>query len=292
MEKLLYKGLTYIRYACNSIFHSAALLQHLLCRASASVAIAITGQNITAGFLILISLPGSLYLTGILQSIVGGTSVWHILKAASGKIISGCNQMGQNLASINPFPHKRIIRKDIILIPSQLGGHEIGKACFFHDLRHGRTVSKHIRQPEHFLLFRPQFFFKKTFSIENMADQRLAGCQIAVRLQPHSSFGLPAPLLYLFPDFPKQLRGLFPYKFIKLRLAGHKLILRILLHQVQNRLKAAHCLLPGLSQRPFPCHINMGMTDGMNRYPLAAADVRQVLFHILPHLFYRPEKFF
>ena len=247
MKEILYKGLTHLRNAGHSRLQAAALLQHFFRWPSPSVPIAITGQYIRTHILILIPLPGSFDLAGILEAIVGGTSVGQIPDPLSGKVIPGSDQMSQHLTSVNSLPHKGIIRKNIILVPPQFRSHKIRQPCFFHDLRHCSAVAEYIRQPKHLLLFCSQFLFKKPSSIEDMTNERFSRNQIAVWFQPHSSFSFPAPLIDLFLYLFKKFWCLFFNKFIELRLAGHKFVLRKPLHQVQYCPKAAHCLLSGLS---------------------------------------------
>ena len=127
VEEFLYKCLSGPGASGYPKFHAPAFLQHLLCGAAASVSVAEACQHILAYILILVSLPCSHHLAYILPPVVGGIK-GRILAVRVLIIILCGNQIRQNLASVNPSPHKRIVRKFVILIPADFCSHKIGNA--------------------------------------------------------------------------------------------------------------------------------------------------------------------
>ena len=291
MKEFLHPCLSCCRTFHDAVLQPSALLQHLFCGASTAITIAVTGQHLSAHILILIPLPGTHELGGILQTIISGGMVSHHLQVTRLLIVSGRNQMCQHFRSVNALPEKGVVRKPVELIPSDFRGHKIRNPGFLQDLRQRRTVTKDIRQPQYFIFLRTELLFKKSAAIDDMPDQGFSGGNVAVRLQPHGSFRFPSALFDPFPDSGKYPGSIFLHELIELWLTGHKTVFRISVHQVQYRLKAAHCLLSGLTQGPFPCHINMGMADTVHRHRIRSSVGIISTFQILRRHFHALKAF-
>ena len=80
MKEFLLPCLSCCRTFHDAVLQPSALLQHLFCGASTAIAIAVTGQHLSAHILILIPLPGTHELGGILQTIISGGMVSHHLQ--------------------------------------------------------------------------------------------------------------------------------------------------------------------------------------------------------------------
>ena len=138
--------------------------------------------------------------------------------------------MGKDPASVDAFPQKTVIGMLIKLVPGKLGGHEILDAAFFHDLRKSCAVAEHIRQPED-LVLHAEFFFEKSLTKLELADQGFSGSQVTVCFHPHAAFRFPASLFDTLLDPLVHLGMTLFYEGIKLWLAGHEMIIRILFHE-------------------------------------------------------------
>ena len=168
--------------------------------------------------------------------------------------------MCQNLGAVNATPLKGVVGHLIKLVPCQLGGHEIVNAALCHNLGQCAGVTKDIGQPQDAVVH-AKFFFEELFPIQELANQTFAAGQVAVSLDPHAAFRLPAPFGNALLDLLVQLGITLLQKVVQLGLTGHELIVRVLLHQLEYRGKAAADLLAGLGNRPPPCHIDVGMPD-------------------------------
>ena len=116
-----------------------------------------------------------------------------------------------------------------------------------------------------------KFLLEELFAKQELAHKALTGWQIAVCFQPHCTLNFPAPgdnhLFDSFIDF----RCFFFEVGIELCLRRHKFVLRVALHQPQNRRKRALNLFSRLRQRPKPRNINMRVTNADDASILIAA---------------------
>ena len=170
--------------------------------------------------------------------------------------------MRQHTGAIDALPHKGIIRRKVIFAPAELSGHEIINAGQLHQLRQRRGVAKHVGQPEH-PAAPAKFAFKKALSHQELPRQRFAAAEIAVGLHPHAAFHFPAAFPYPFPDAGVNFRRILFHKIVQCRLAGHKFVFGIAVHQAEYRAEAAHGLVAGLMQIPQPGNVNMRMPNAL-----------------------------
>ena len=232
----------------------------------------------------MIALPAAHDRVGVEQAVVGGKEVLLGILADA----QGGNQVRQHLRTVDAPPNKGVVGDFVILIPGQLGGHEIIYAALLHDLGQNPAVAEHIRQPKDPVV-PAKLFPEEPFAVNKLANQGLPGGQVAVCLQPHAALRLPAALLDALLDLRIHLGIALLQEIIQHRLAGHKLILRILLHQLQNRFlrvvlrlfhravphghggKGTGNLLPGLGNRPPPSYVDMGVANASGNDVLVAS---------------------
>ena len=134
------------------------------------------------------------------HAIIGRKVIFDRLAHAKGR-----DQVCQHLCSIDSAPHHRIVRHFIELVPCQFGCHKIIDSAFFHDLRQCPGISEHIRQPEDTVVH-AKFLFEKAFAMHKLTDEGFSRCQIAVCLNPHTAFRLPAFLFDALFCFLVQFR--------------------------------------------------------------------------------------
>ncbi len=262
--------------ALHALFHTHGGFQHGAGGTAAAVAVAVGNENIVIDFLILVALPAAHQRAGVEHTVIRGEEI------LLGVLIDaqGGDKVRQNLAAVNAAPDKRIVGYLIRLIPGQLCGHEIVDAASFHDLGQSAGVAEHIGQPQNAVI-QTKFVLEETLAVDKLPHQRLAGGEVGIGFQPHTAFRLPASLFHAFLDFFKHFRIAFLEELIKNWLAGHKFIVRVLLHELQNRGKAAHDLFSGLGDRPPPRHVDVGMADaGGNHFVMTAHFLIEILGNI------------
>ena len=259
------KGLAHARQARDALFHAVGIFQHRAGGAAAAVAIAIGNQNVIVDFLLLIALPAADQRVRVQHAVIGGKEVFHRLPHAQGG-----DQVRQDLRAVDATPAEGIIGHFVKLIPGQLGCHKILDAALLHDLRQRAGIAKHVRQPQDAAVH-AEFILEKALAVDELPHQRLAAGQVAVRLHPHAALGLPASLRHALPNARVQLGVALLEKGVQLRLAGHKAIVGILIHELEHRSEAAAHLFARLRHRPPPGHVDMRMADaGCNHIVMPA----------------------
>ena len=174
-------------------------------------------------------------------------------------VIPGGNEMGQYPASVDAFPLKGVVRHFIKFIPADLGGHEIRNIAFLEDLGQSCGITEDIRQPQNGILL-SELIPEKFLAVYELAHQGFSGSNVAVCFYEHTAFRLPSAFCHTFFDLLINFRRVFLHVFVKLRLAGHKDVFRILLHQIQHGGKASHRLIFRYLQSPQPRAVNVGMS--------------------------------
>ena len=250
------KGLTNPGQAGHTVLHPVGGLQHGAGRAAAAVAVAVGDQNVVVDVLILVALPAADDRVGMEHSVVGGKEALLLVlpNAQRG------DQMGQDLRTVDAAPAEGVVGHLVELVPRQFGGHEIFDAAFLHDLGQRAGIAEHVRQPED-AVFHAELLPEEALAVKELPHQTFAAGQVAVRLHPHAALRLPAalphPLLHAGVQFGVALLE----EQVQLRLAGHEAVVRVFVHQLEHRGKAAGDLLPGLGHRPPPRHVDVGVAD-------------------------------
>ncbi len=126
--------------------------------------------------------------------------------------------MRQYFRSVDSSPHHGIVRNLVELVPRKLGGHKVVDSALFHNLRKRSGVAKHVGQPQNAVIH-AELLLEKALAMHKLAHQRLAGCQVAVCLNPHAALRLPASFLDALLCFLIKFRIALFQKGIELRLA-------------------------------------------------------------------------
>ena len=260
--------LTHSGDSLHALFHTDRRLKHLSGRAAAAVPVAVGHQNVVVDVLILITHPAAHDRIGVEHAVVGGKEILDGLADAQRG-----DQVGQHLGTVNAAPHHRVVRYLVELVPRQFRRHKIFDAALFHNLRQCAGIAEHIRQPQN-LVIHAKLFPEEALAMHKLSHKGLAGSQVAVGFQPHAALRFPPALSDPLPRFLVQLRVTLLQEGVELGLAGHKLIIRVFLHQLENRGKAASHFLSRLFHRPPPCHVDVRMADAGRNHILVSCHVR------------------
>ena len=171
-------------------------------------------------------------------------------------VLAGRRKVREHLGAVYALPPESIVGIEVVFRPAQLTGHKVIHVAQLHDLRQRGGIAEHVRQPEDAVVL-AEFLAEELLAIQELAYQRFARRDVAVGLDPHAAFRLPAAIGNRLLDALVQFRRVLLHKLIQDRLTGHELVFGILLHQVQNRGKAAHGLVPRLIQIPQPGHVDV-----------------------------------
>ena len=102
--------------------------------------------------------------------------------------------MRQHLRAVDAAPYHCVVWNFVKLVPRELCRHKIVNSALFHNLRQRPGVAKHIRQPQNAVIH-AKLLLEEAFAVHELAHKRLAGGEVAVRLDPHTPLWLPAPFL-------------------------------------------------------------------------------------------------
>ncbi len=155
---------------------------HLLGRPAAPVAVAVGLQP--RGHL------GGLLVLPVALEQLGGRVV--------GVVGVGGEEVRGDRAAVDADPVEGVVREAVELVPADLLREEGVDARPLEDLRERRRVAEHVRQPQ-VGLRRAEVLREPAAAQQDLAGQRLAGGDVAVRLHPHRARGLPAALPRLRP---------------------------------------------------------------------------------------------
>ena len=188
-------------------------------------------------------------------------AVYRRLRVGSGGIVHV--QEAGHLAAVHALPGEVVVRERVAAVvgPEDLLRRQVLDPAAAQNLRQHGAVAECIRQPQQ-LAVDAELLFIKPFAVHDLADQRLAGGHVRVRLHPHAAVRDPLARTHLFLDLLVQ-RGIQRLAdFIRLRLALEELVVRIHVHQADLLGKRARHLALRLPVRPQPAHIQMRVADG------------------------------
>ena len=241
--------------ALDALFHPASGFQHLPGGAAAAIAIAIRNQDVIVHLFILIALPAAHNGVRVQHPVIGGDKPLGALAHAQGG-----DKVGQHLGTVDTLPHHSVVRHHVELVPGELGGHKVVNAALFHNLGQGAGIAEHVRQPQHPVV-PAKLLLKEPLAIEELTHQAFSAGEVAVGFQPHTAFRLPAAFGHPLLNLDIQLRIPLFQEAVEHRLAGHELVFRILLHELEHRCEAASHLFTGLGHGPPPGHVNVGVAN-------------------------------
>ena len=237
-------------WRAGEILQPSAILQHLRRGPAAPVAETEGQQHLVVVLLLLIGIPGTLHLPGLQRAVVGGEPM------AAG----GVDEVGQHFSAIHAPPPEGVVGELVILVPRDLGSHEVLEARTLDDLGQGPGVAKDVGQPQHRAARGAEVLFKQPGAQEELAHQRLPARDVAVHLHPGAADGLPAPLCHPASDLRQQLRVILFDELVELSLALGEVVLGVALHQPEHGGEGSRRLLPRLSQGPQPGSVNVGVS--------------------------------
>ena len=249
------KCLTHFGQSLDALFHTGGGFQHGAGRTAAAVTVTVGNQDIIVDVLLLVAVPAADQRIGMQDAVVSREEVILALTDPQ-----RCDKVGQDFGAVNAAPLEGVVRHFVELVPCQLCGHEIINAALCHDLRQRARIAEHVRQPENAVVH-TELFLEETLAVQELTHQAFAAGQVAVRLNPHTAFGFPASLRHALFDLLIQLGVALLQEVIQLRLAGHKLVVGVFVHQFQHSCKTAAHFFPGLCNSPPPCHVNVRVAN-------------------------------
>ena len=128
------------------------------------------------------------------------------------------------------------------------------------DLRQGGGIAEHIRLPE-FVAGDAKLLAEEALPVQELAHQRLAGGEVAVRFHPRTARRDELPGFHLLLDLLVQLGVLVFHPLQLLGLRAGKFVLGVIIHQAQAVEKVRSALALRLGQRPQPGGVDVGVAD-------------------------------
>ena len=219
-------------------------LEHLLGRASATIAVAEREEDlVVAGFLAEV-VPGLRQLFGIRPAIV---------------VAREARDVRQRAAAIDALPPEQVSRKGIAGLPVELARHEVVQAAPRQDARQRGRIAEYVGEPAR-TRSGAELIAEEGQAVDDLPDQRLTGRDVAVRLDPHPTGTLPPPRAHPALDFLVQVRIVLAGIGVQLRLAAREAVVGEALEEPAGRRERPRALADRLAQRPEPRHIDVRMT--------------------------------
>jgi len=185
-------------------------------------------------------------------------------------------EVGHHLGVVDAAPEEGVVRELVELAPRNLLGEEVVAAGLPDDLRHGGGVTEHVRQPE-VLHVEAEFVHVIVLAVQELADHRLAGDDVAVGFDPHAALKLPAsfgdPRFDLLIEFGVVVAD----EFVEHRLRRAEHIVRVTLHVVELAGEGARRLADRFADRPEPADVDVGVPHrggGERRFGGGVAEFR------------------
>ncbi len=219
-------------------------LQHLPDGASATIAVAVQQEARVRAVVLLVVACRSADL------LHGGDPVVGV----------GRREMGQDAAPVDALPEERVVRRPVEAVPGELLGEEPLDARSAHDLRQLAVVAEHVRVPE--LAAAPaELALEERLPEQELPDERLAGGDVAVRLDPGTSHGNELPARDALPDPLVQVGVALLDPGVLLRLGAGEPVLGIRVHVRGLRAERPDALPVRLRDRPEPGGIDVRVSD-------------------------------
>ena len=158
-------------------------------------------------------------------------------------------QMCQHLRAVDPLPPEGVVGVPGDPAPRQFLGHKIGHAGLRQELRQRPRIAEHIRHPQA-VGIPPELLAEEPLAVKDLADQRFAGRQVGVGLDPHRALDFPPSLGDAPLDCGIKLRVVPLYPLVLLRLTGAEDVVRVALHHAQHGGEGAAAFADRLADRP------------------------------------------
>ena len=156
------------------------------------------------------------------------------------------------------------MREGVDLAPGDLLREEVVAVRLADDLRQGGGVAEHVRNPQ-VADVHAEVVHEEILAVEELADHRFAGDQIAVGFDPPAALKLPTSFLHAFLDFRKQLRIMIFRHLVELRLRFAEDVVRILLHEGDLAGERTRAFADAFADRPQPADVDVGVADTAGR---------------------------
>ena len=156
------------------VAHPPERLEHLRRRPAAAVAVAEQEQAAPRAVVILVVARAPAELLDLGGRVVG----------------VGGREVGEHLRAVDPLPRERVVRRRVEPVPRELLGEEAADPGAAHDLRELAVVAEHVRVPE-LAAAAAELALEEPLAVQELADERLARRQVAVRLDPRAADGHP-----------------------------------------------------------------------------------------------------
>ena len=149
----------------------------------------------------------------------------------------------------------------LVIAPEDLLGDQVIHAAALEQLGQRGGVPEGIRQPQQAAVH-PQLLLEKALAEHQLANQRLAGGHVGIRLHVHGAFGNPAPLRRGTADFFIQGGVVFPAHLVGGGLALQEAVLGVALQQAQLRGEGAGGFAVGFPLGPQPGQVQVRVAHG------------------------------
>jgi hypothetical protein len=108
-------------------------------------------------------------------------------------------EVGEHPGAVDTLPPERVVGEPVDLVPRHLLGQEPADPRQGKDLREVGRVAEHVRQPQAAGLH-VHLVGEEALAVDDLADERLAAREVAVRLDPHAPHHLELSLRDLLAD--------------------------------------------------------------------------------------------
>ena len=173
----------------------------------------------------------------------------------------GRREVREHRRAVDPDPAEGVVLGRVEPVPRELLREEAVDPGAAHDLRQLAVVAEHVGVPEH-ARAAAELALEEALAVEELAHERLAGGQVAVRLDPRPADREPLPGGDALADpRPEPGRPVADPRVL-LGLRAGEAVVGIALHEPHLGGERPHALAEGLLQRPQPRRVDVRVADG------------------------------
>ena len=169
-------------------------------------------------------------------------------------------EVGEDPGAVDALPPERAVGKAVLLVPGQLLGHEPSAARGGEHLGQRGRVAEHVGDPD-LGAATPEVLFEEALAVHELADDGLAARQVHVRLDPHAADGEPLPRRRLLLDAGEEAGMAVAHPLVLDGLRAGEAVVGVVVHEADRGGERASALAHGLSHRPEPCGVDVGVAD-------------------------------
>ena len=164
--------------------------------------------------------------------------------------------VGRHPAAVDPLPGEEVVGEEILLAPVELDGEEAGQPGPAQELRDAAGEAEDVGEPgDGRALAEPAL--EGALAVEELAHERFAAGDLAVRLNPGAADRLPPPLRDPLLDPGEEVWRVLLDPGVELRRRLVEGEIGVALHQVEDGGKGAPPFPPRLGHRPEPGQIEV-----------------------------------